>query len=209
MIKLEYYEKEKKLLAYNQDKINNSLDSYEFIGEIVLKDLTENIIELDGPIARPSYGLFLYQMACMLMSQKNCYLCLPRDTDIRDAALKPFVKIWENLGNNIKSIEVPEEYNDEYYDFTNKEEHPFFFEALNVKETEAFKNSITICKQLSESLVPKDVLKKWDDYFRNAYENDSNKFINEDNPMRKPIKIDEFLSFKLKEKKQNKKRFRM
>ena len=33
MIKLEYYEKEKKLLAYNQDKINDSLDSYEFIAD--------------------------------------------------------------------------------------------------------------------------------------------------------------------------------
>jgi hypothetical protein len=209
MIKLEYYEKEKRLLAYNQDKINDSLNSYEFIGEIALKDLTGNIIELDGPVARPTYGLFLYQMAAMLMSQKDCYLCLPRDTDIREAALKPFVKIWENVGENIKSIKVPEEYNDEYYDFTNEEEHPFFFEALNIKETEAFKNSITIYEQRSESLVPKDVLEEWNDYFRHSYENDSNKFINEENPMRKAINIDEFLSFKPKEKKQNKKRFRM
>ena len=209
MIKIEYYEKERRLLAYNQDKINDSLNSYEFIGDILLKKLTDNIIEIDGPVARPTYGLFLYQMAGMLMNKKDCYLCLPRDTDVRESALKPFINIWENIGENIKSIEIPKEYNDEYYDFTNEDENPFFFEALNIKETEAFKDSIIIYKQRSDSLVPQYLLEEWGEYFRNAYENDSNKFINEDNPVRKPINVDNYLSFKPKEKKQNKKRFKI
>lgn len=204
MIHLEFYKDKKILQGYNTFEINGKTH-YEFLAQAEIKDVSENILELDGPVARPTFGMFLYQMAGMLASQQDKYLCLTRSANFREAASAPFEKIWRNVGKDIEAIDVPEEYNSEYYDFTNEEETPYLFQAFKIKETEAFKNSIKVMEKQEESLVPKNIQKEWDEYFGIAYELDSNKFIDIDEELYKPVDVSEHLSFKPKVKRQNKK----
>lgn len=207
MIHLDFYKKEKILLGYNTFEINGKTQ-YEFLGEVGILPLNDEIIQLDHPVARPTFGLFMYQMAAMFAKQENKHICLTRDGDIREEAVNPMKKIWSNVGNKISSINVPEEYNDEFYDFTDENEFPVFFEAFQIEETDAFKQSIRILESKEDSTIPKDILNEWNEFFRDAYEN-SNEFIKTEYELAKPLDLSEFLSFKPKIKaRQNRLKYR-
>lgn len=202
MIHLEYHKKEQKLIGFNTFEIQDKTH-YEFLGEVIIAPLNEKMLELDAPVARPRFGGFMYQMAGMLAKTEDKHICLTRSADIRDCAMAPMKKIWNNVGEKISSIEVPSEYNDEFYEYTDEDESPFLFEAFQIKETDGFKSSFKVIESDEHSIIPPKLLKEWNEFFHISYEMDTaNQFINDDHPLRKEIDLSEHLSFKPKIKKQ-------
>lgn len=197
-MKIEYYKDTCELMIYNKRDIGGK-EHYEFIGSASVQELDNNLMALDGPVARPQFGQFLYQAAMMFATMQNKYLCMTRTGDIRDAALNPFefLKNEHDKGNDkIKMMAVPEEYNDELYEWTNEDDTPVLFEAFQLEVNDNFKNNFQILAKKEYSFLPKDFQNEWGEYFRCAYDLDSNKFIDEDEPLSKPIDPNEFMSIK-------------
>lgn len=200
MIKLEYYEDSEELYAYNVFEIQGE-KHYEYLGNIDVKEMDDQLMEFDHPSARPRFGGFLYQMAAMYATSLDKYLCLPREGDLRQPAFDAFDKIFHNGSNKISSVDVHEDYNEEYYQWTDEEETPSAFKAIQIELTDGFKEAITTYENRSESPVPQDILKEWQMYFTYSYENDSNKWLDVEEELVKPLNLDHLLAFKHKVKK--------
>lgn len=205
MIKIEYYKKESEMMVFNQTEVNGETQ-FEFLGNLMLKELTDMFLELDGPVARPRFGSFLYQAAAMLAHEENKYLCLPRDGDVRAAAEKPMVEIDSRYRNKLHAVEVPEIFNDEIYEFTNEDESPHFFNAYQIEPTNAVKNNLRIIESKKDSVVPKSILNEWGTFFNIAYESDSNKFLDEEHELIKPLDFSDYVAFNIHKEKKEKKR---
>ncbi len=179
MIKIEV--KNNAELTIFQESQINGVTQFDFIGSIHFREVNENIFELDGPVARPTFGKELFIATAMYLTSKNCYLALPRDTDSRESVVKCFTHIYNN--NSTSKIAIPDEYNYEYDEFTTSDESPVFYEAIQINPSEDFKKSLKLIENNSESDVPSSLLNEWSEFFHIAYENDSNKFIDEDFPL--------------------------
>lgn len=206
MIKIEYFEKEKKLLIYNEEKIHENLTTFDFIGDAHIKETPdENILEVNAPVARPKFGNLLYQTLGMFAYKNNQFICSSRDGDTRSAALNIWENLWKNIGEKVSSVSLDENLCSDIYEFTDEDESPFLFQAFNVKTNEAFDTNFEIKESMKQSNVPSVYLNEWEDFFSISYENDSNKFINEEHELLRPVDQDKLLSFKPKQK--DKKRF--
>lgn len=191
MIQIEYIKGSKQLQVYNQVEKEGEV-FFDFIGQLSLSRLNGNILELDHPIARPRCGNFLYQAAAMMASINNDYLCLPREGDIRDAAMRPFESISKLKRK--KKHEIPEDFNEDLYEWTNEEETPILFKAYQVEASDSFKASFRVINTKEESNVPIETLKEWDLFFGRAYESDSNKFIDEDFPVKEDLDFSKIMN---------------
>lgn len=183
MIKIEV-KNNSELTIFQESQINGTTQ-FDFIGSIHFREVNENIFELDGPVARPTFGKELFIATAMYLTSKKCYLALPRDTDSREAVVNCFTHIYNN--NSTNKISIPDEYNYEYDEFTTPDDHPVFYEAIQVNPSDEFKKALKIIENNSESDVPNTLLNEWNTFFSIAYESDSNKFIDKDFPLFKNI----------------------
>lgn len=205
MIKIEYFEKEKKLLIYNEEKIHENLTTFDFIGDAYLKEtLDKNVLEVHAPVARPKFGNLLYQTLGILANKNNQFICSSRDGDTRSAALNLWKNLWQNVGDKVSSVSLDENLCSDIYEFTDEDESPFLFQAFKVKTNEAFDASFERKESMADSNVPSVYLKEWNDFFSISYENDSNKFIDKEYELLRPVDQDKHLSFKSKQKEKRK-----
>lgn len=176
--------KEVKLIISECDKRVNVFlfdNNHNFYGCGRLKEISSELLELVSVVARKGYGKQLYDNMLMYSNEKNKYMCSSRDGDTREGSLSRWNKIYND--NNIERIEISEDYLDEIYEFTDKEESPVLFFAYNKKIDSSYNPNYKV----EDKKIIKYV-ELSEDIFSSCYENEDNGIIDKYYPIKKNIK---------------------
>ena len=160
----------------------------DFIASSNLKEAGNGFLEVDGPCSRRGFGKYLYDFLAMYAHKEGKSIISAMDGDTRSGAIRN----WERIFNDSKfeKKEIPEEMRYGILEDFTKEEVPFLFVGSSLKPDKVYEESILDNDDVSHFLRFHELKDKYKEVFGITYDNDCNKWIDEEYPVNKKELID-------------------
>lgn len=142
-----------------------------------------DFLEVNTAVARPGMGTLLYQHLAKYASAKECWLMPDRSGDTRTPSLAKWEQFYQDLNDRLVT-KLPEHLNEEIIELLGDEDDEVqcLLNGYKLPADPAFLDGL---KHISEFSSPGFILKhlsEAEEWFSNAYEQDSNAFIDEQYP---------------------------
>lgn len=167
--------KEMALLAYSS--------SGNFLGEcdLTLIDEKKRIIEVQNVVARPGHGDCLHKLVLQFAAHIGGHALVARNGDV----VPPELRIWDDIYDSTDKLDlcpIPKDLMGSIVDIYSMDEHPSVYYSYSIPVDDDFYRSRTLIDPVIDEIY-KFVREKSDSYFALAYSEESNKFIDLEDPI--------------------------